>query len=85
MITDCCPKSSTIAVRLHERSQSGLVPSPDTYLAGGDFASLQHQSCGNWNAWGLFTRNFWLDDGIGELVTILDLLAPYVEDWGYGG
>ncbi|MFJ4321490.1 hypothetical protein ACIP46_40525 [Streptomyces lavendulae] len=62
-----------------------LVPCPDTYLAGGDIATLQHQSRGNWNAWGLFTRNFWLDDGIGELVTILDLLAPHVEDSGYGG
>ncbi|MFC9295776.1 hypothetical protein ACFTWH_10790 [Streptomyces sp. NPDC057011] len=62
-----------------------LVPDPDSYLPGGDLASLQHQSRGNWNAWGLFTRNFWLDDGIGELVTILDLLAPYVEESGYGG
>ncbi|WP_435224378.1 hypothetical protein [Streptomyces sp. Tue6028] len=62
-----------------------LAPSPNSYLPGGEFASLQHQSRGNRNAWGLFTRNFWLDDGIAELVTILDLLAPHVEDSGYGG
>ncbi|MFD7408409.1 hypothetical protein ACFV7R_38470 [Streptomyces sp. NPDC059866] len=62
-----------------------LVLSPDSWLPGGDFASLQRQSRGNRDAWGLFTRNFWLDDDIGELVTILDLLAPHVEDPGYGG
>lgn len=26
-----------------------------------------------------------MDDGIGGLVTVLDLLAPHVEDSGYGG
>jgi hypothetical protein len=36
-------------------------------------------------AWGLFSRNYWLDDEMGELVTILDLLAPHIEEPGYGG
>ncbi|MFI8105429.1 hypothetical protein [Streptomyces sp. NPDC086023] len=52
-----------------------LAPDPDTYLARGEFASLQHQSRGN----------LWVDDAIGEIETILDLLAPHVEDPGYGG
>ncbi|WP_030678324.1 hypothetical protein [Streptomyces sp. NRRL B-1347] len=62
-----------------------LIPDPDSYLPGGDTASLRHQSRGNWNAWGLFTRSYWLDDEIGEVVPLLDLLAPHVEDPGYGG
>ncbi len=67
-----------------------LTPDPESRLPGGDFASFQRQCRGfatghKLYAWGLFSRNYWLDDEIGELVTILDLLAPYVEEPGYGG
>jgi hypothetical protein len=67
-----------------------LTPDPDGRLPGGDFASLRRQSRGfaagqALYAWGLFSRNSWKDDEMGELVTILDLLAPYVEEPGYGG
>jgi hypothetical protein len=62
-----------------------LAASPDSCLPGGEFAFLQRQSRGSLDAWGLFTRNLWLDDDIGELVTVLNLLAPHVEDSGYGG
>lgn len=67
-----------------------LAPDPDGWLPGGDFASLRRQSrgftaTGERHAWGLFTRNYWLDDDMGGLATILDLLAPYVEEDGYGG
>ncbi|MFF8614950.1 hypothetical protein [Streptomyces sp. NPDC015350] len=62
-----------------------LAPDPDSRLPGGESASLRHQSLGGRNAWGLFVRNLWMDDDIGELTTVLDLLAPHVEDSGYGG
>jgi hypothetical protein len=62
-----------------------LAPDPDSRLPGGEFASLRHQSLGSQDAWGLFTRNLWLDDDIGDLTTIMDLLAPHVEGTGYGG
>jgi hypothetical protein len=57
---------------------------------GGDFASLCCQSrCSlagrEVHTWGLFTRNFWLDDAIGEMTTILDLISPHVAEDGYGG
>jgi hypothetical protein len=32
---------------------------------------------GEIHAWGLLSRNYWLDDDMGELVVILDL--PYSE------
>ena len=67
-----------------------LTPDPDGRLPGGDVASLQRQSRGftaghELFAWGLLSRNYWLDDEMGELVTILDLLAPHIEEPGYGG
>ncbi|RAJ29171.1 hypothetical protein K353_06679 [Kitasatospora sp. SolWspMP-SS2h] len=67
-----------------------LAPDPDGRLPGGDFASLRRQSRGfaagsELHAWGLFSRNYWLDDEMGDLVTILDLVAPHVEEPGYGG
>ena len=67
-----------------------LDPDPDSCLPGGDVASLQRQLRGHAagrdiHAWGLFARNYWLDDEIGELSTILELLAPHVEDTGHGG
>ncbi|MEU3459587.1 hypothetical protein ABZ721_06465 [Streptomyces sp. NPDC006733] len=60
-----------------------LAPDPDSRLPGGDFAALSAE--GGLHAWGLFSRNHWLDDDLGELATIQDLLAPHVEDPGYGG
>ncbi len=68
-----------------------LEPDADSRLPGGDFASLTRQARfvtgegEEHHAWGLFTRNYWLDDDMEELVTVLDLLAPHVEDPGYGG
>ncbi|MFF3395796.1 hypothetical protein ACFYW1_33345 [Streptomyces sp. NPDC002669] len=62
-----------------------LAPDPDSRLPGGEFASLRYQSLGSQDAWGLFTRNLWLDDDIGELTTVMDLLAPHVEGSGYAG
>ncbi|MEV7189509.1 hypothetical protein [Kitasatospora sp. NPDC093102] len=67
-----------------------LSPDPDSRLPGGDFASLRRQSRGfmagrQLHAWGLCSRNLWLDDMMGDLITILDLLAPHVEEPGFGG
>lgn len=67
-----------------------LSPDPDGHLPGGDVASLQRQSRGfaagrELHAWGLLSRNYWLDDEMGDLAIILDLLAPHVEEPGYGG
>ncbi|MFF2629479.1 hypothetical protein ACFVUN_27415 [Kitasatospora griseola] len=66
-----------------------LRPDPDSRLPGGDVASLRRQSrdraAGNEFSWGLLSRNYWLDDEMGELAAILDLLAPHVEEPGYGG
>ncbi|MFI5529952.1 hypothetical protein ACIA8O_15560 [Kitasatospora sp. NPDC051853] len=67
-----------------------LEPDPDSRLPGGDFASLRRQARGfvagrELHAWGLSSRTCWLDDELGGLVTVLDLLAPHVEEAGYGG
>ncbi|MEU2614729.1 hypothetical protein ABZ570_24565 [Micromonospora sp. NPDC007271] len=35
--------------------------------------------------WGPHSRNYWLDDDMGELSAILDLLAPHVAEDGFGG
>ncbi|MGW1186061.1 hypothetical protein ACWD7Y_14995 [Streptomyces drozdowiczii] len=58
-----------------------LAPDPHSRLPGGDFASLRRQGEG----WGLYSRNYWLDDDMGELVTVLDLLAPHIARPGFGG
>ncbi|SCL48220.1 hypothetical protein [Micromonospora chersina] len=67
-----------------------LAPDPDSYLPGGDVASLRRQrvgftATGERFQWGLHSRNYWLDDDLGELVSILDLIAPHVVEDGYGG
>ncbi|GHE25403.1 hypothetical protein ACFXKJ_31305 [Kitasatospora indigofera] len=63
-----------------------LTPDPDSRLPGGDFAALRRvQASADRCTWGLFSRTYWLDDEIGSLVTILDLLAPHVEEPGHGG
>ncbi|MEU0834048.1 hypothetical protein [Streptomyces sp. NPDC005969] len=73
-----------------ERTYPLLSPDPDSRLPGGDFASLQRQSwgfttSGERHVWGLFSRNLWLDDMMGDLDPIMGLLAPHVEEPGYGG
>jgi hypothetical protein len=63
-----------------------LRPDPDSRLPGGDVASLQRQLRGHpAGVWGLFARNLWLDDDLGAMTTILDLISPYVAEDGYGG
>ncbi|MEU0403926.1 hypothetical protein ABZ318_27565 [Streptomyces sp. NPDC006197] len=67
-----------------------LDPAPGSRLPGGDFASLRRQSrgftaVGERHAWGLSSRTLWLDDMTGDLVTVLDLIAPHVAEAGYGG
>jgi hypothetical protein len=67
-----------------------LRPDPDSYLPGGEVAFLRRQMRGtrrghDIHAWGLFTRNGWHDDAIGEMAIILDLIAPNVVEDGYGG
>ncbi|MFC9614404.1 hypothetical protein [Streptomyces sp. NPDC056938] len=52
--------------------------------------SLRRQSRGftpggELHAWTLFSRNLWIDDMMGDLYTVLDLLAPHVEEPGYSG
>ncbi|MFC9977138.1 hypothetical protein ACFVH6_40175 [Spirillospora sp. NPDC127200] len=66
---------------LGEHAYSLLAPDPHSRLPGGDVASLREQDQG----WGLFSRNYWLDDDLGELATVLELLAPHVEGPGFGG
>ncbi|MFE0701068.1 hypothetical protein [Streptomyces sp. NPDC058872] len=56
---------------------------PRTWLSVGGLSGGQHGL--RLIARGLFSRNHWLDDEMGELVTILDLLAPHIEEPGYGG
>lgn len=73
-----------------EHSYPLLSPDPDSRLPGGDFVSLRRQSRGftpggELHAWGLCSRNLWLDDMTGNLYTVLDLLAPHVEEPGYSG
>ncbi|MFI6520653.1 hypothetical protein ACIBF1_34225 [Spirillospora sp. NPDC050679] len=67
-----------------------LAPDPASFLPGEDFASLRrksrdHAAGGGPYVWELSSRNHWLDDDLGELVTVLDLLAPYAEDSDCGG
>ncbi|WP_326687336.1 MULTISPECIES: hypothetical protein [unclassified Streptomyces] len=59
-----------------------LEPDPHTNAPGGDFASLRQEPT---RGWGLFSRNHWLDDDLGQLITLLDLLAPHAETPGYAG
>lgn len=77
---DMIPKHPS-RLKTNEHTYPVLAPDPDGRLPGGDFASLRRQSRGfvagrELYTWGLFSRNYWKDDEMGELVTILDLLAP---------
>ncbi|GAA1096722.1 hypothetical protein [Nocardiopsis composta] len=63
---------------------------PESRLPGGDVAELRRQY--RWTApdgadvyaWGLHARGRWLDDDLGNLAVLLDLLAPCAED-GHAG
>ncbi|MEU9085990.1 hypothetical protein [Streptomyces sp. NPDC048357] len=74
-----------------EEAYPVLSPDPDSRLPGGDRASLRRQSRGfsaageERHAWGLFSRNLWLDDMIGDVYTVMDLIAPHVAEPGYCG
>ncbi|GAB2508827.1 hypothetical protein [Nocardiopsis aegyptia] len=65
-----------------------LGTDPESRLPGGDVASLRkepgYEDVGPRGRWGLYYRGSWIDDVMGELVTVLDLLAPHAED-GHGG
>ena len=58
-----------------------LASDPDSPLAGGDIAELRLQDEG----WGLSSRNYWLDDDIGGVFGLIELIAPHVAVRGYGG
>ncbi|WP_345530463.1 hypothetical protein, partial [Actinoplanes utahensis] len=67
-----------------------LRPDPDSYLAGGEIARLRSQirgfnESGDVVEWGFYARTLVLDDDMGEIYRILELIAPYVSDDGYGG
>lgn len=58
-----------------------LQADPDTRLPEPDLAELRPQDDG----WALFTRNLWLDDEIGWINRLLEIIAPYPARDGYGG
>ncbi|MEU8003587.1 hypothetical protein AB0B66_20715 [Catellatospora sp. NPDC049111] len=68
-----------------------LDPDPDGRLPGGDVARLQlHRTlttADGRHEWGLYARTCYLDDGLGEVLAILELVAPHVSEvsGSYGG
>ncbi|MCX4819991.1 hypothetical protein OG883_08755 [Streptomyces sp. NBC_01142] len=59
-------------------------------LPGGDIVSLRRTvqgstAFGQQHAWELFSRNYWVDDSMLCLDSILGLLAPHIARPGYGG
>jgi hypothetical protein len=64
-----------------EYYEQPLAPDPDSPLAGGDVAELRLQDRG----WGLLSRSYWLDDDIGWVLDLVELIAPYAATRGYGG
>ncbi|QNP66095.1 hypothetical protein [Streptomyces genisteinicus] len=66
----------------HVHAYPLLEPDPYSGLPGGDVAALRP---GDHHGWGLFTRNLWLDDDLGMLTGLLDLIAPHAEHDGYAG
>jgi hypothetical protein len=67
-----------------------LRPDQASNLPGGDIASLRRQAVAgaagsDRYAWGLFSRNRWLDDAMGSMTAIMELLAPHAAESGYGG
>ncbi|MFD5417556.1 hypothetical protein ACFWJT_05955 [Streptomyces sp. NPDC127069] len=57
----------------------------ETHLAGGELSRLVPQSRGSRDVWGLFVRISWPEEILEESVSILELLAPHVDEPGYGG
>ncbi|MDA0566044.1 hypothetical protein LG943_17230 [Streptomonospora sp. S1-112] len=37
------------------------------------------------HAWGLYSRSYWLDDDLGRVSDVLDLVAPHADHSGYAG
>ncbi|GLW35430.1 hypothetical protein [Actinoplanes regularis] len=68
-----------------------LYPDPEGRLPGGDVARLRlHRNAtaaDGRHEWGLYVRTCFVDDEMGEVGTVLDLIAPYVSGEGprYGG
>ena len=68
-----------------------LRPDPEGRLPGGDVARLRlHRSATTADGrheWGLYVRTCYLDDDMGEIGTVLGLIAPHVSGEGprYGG
>jgi hypothetical protein len=67
-----------------------LVPDSDSRLPGGEITRLRRQRlcfgpAGHVHGWGLYARGYYLDDDLGEFYAILDIVAPHVNDHGYGG
>jgi hypothetical protein len=54
-----------------------LAADPHSRLPGGDTAELRRPTGGG--PWELRTRNLWLDDDLGALTDLLDLIAPYAQ------
>ncbi|MBV2365874.1 hypothetical protein [Streptomonospora nanhaiensis] len=40
---------------------------------------------GERHAWGLYSRSHWLDDDLGRVCDVLELVAPHLDHSGYGG
>ena len=60
-----------------------LSPDPDSRHAGGEFADLRrHVPTSHWS---LFSRNFWHDDEIGWIFEVIEYIAPFIAEHGYGG
>jgi len=64
-----------------EYDEQFLMPDPHSPLAGGDLAELRLQDGG----WGLLSRSYQLDDDIGWVFHLIELIAPYAATRGYGG
>lgn len=64
-----------------EDYEQPLMPDPDSPLPGGALAGLRLQDRG----WGLLSRSYWLDDDIGWVLDLIEFIAPYVAERGYGG
>jgi hypothetical protein len=67
-----------------------LNPDPASPLPGGDIASLLDQPTAAMaetgsRGWGLFSRTLWPEDAMTEMGSIIQLVAPYVAEPGYGG
>lgn len=65
-----------------------LIPSPQSRLPGGDAAVLRESERLDEQGlplWELFARNYWVDDNLLYVDTLLEVLAPHIAFPGYGG